>query len=668
MDRGAHFYQCDFQVHSPRDRQWVGADCVSEEERKQYAASLIRACRDKGLDAIAITDHHDLCFARYVRDAARTEMDSNGKPIVPERQIVVFPGIELTLNVPCQAILLWDATLPDDLFSLVLTALAITGAPAADAKTIETKRLSHITTLTMLRDELDKHAYLRNRYIILPNVSEGGPDTLLRSGNAAKYASMPCVGGCVDGTIAQHGTGNNNIVDGKASEYGNKRIAVFQTSDNRREDHSDLGSHSTWVKWAVPTAEALRQACLAQESRISHALPELPTVTITALSVSNSAFLGPVELEFNAQYSALIGGRGTGKSTILEYLRWGLCDQLPSPAPDDELPNYQVRRKSLIEKTLQTVNATVQVRFIVNGIAHIVRRNSKTDEVQLKVGDGEFAVCKEADVRTLLPIQAYSQKQLSNVSVRLDELSRFVEAPIRAELDDLEKQFERASAEMRQVYATLLRKRRLQRQLANDELQLTSLTEQAANVRASLSGLSDADSATLAAKAEYEKAEELRQIWLSDIEQTTEAVDNAASVLDTLPTETEIDDISLPEAATLGAIKKEVLQYIGTAKALIDDLKRRRANVISEVGEYAGALKTHWDSWGNALALFNERYEQAKGRATAHSSRSSSTSSMTILFAGTSWTTACTTRECPTDGRDAKYNDAGWNESAALAP
>jgi len=23
MDKGAHFYRCDFQVHTPRDRQWT---------------------------------------------------------------------------------------------------------------------------------------------------------------------------------------------------------------------------------------------------------------------------------------------------------------------------------------------------------------------------------------------------------------------------------------------------------------------------------------------------------------------------------------------------------------------------------------------------------------------------------------------------------------------
>jgi histidinol phosphatase-like PHP family hydrolase len=101
MDRGAHFYRCDFQVHTPRDRGWGGSDCVTEDERKQYAASLIHACRQKGLDAIAITDHHDLLFAKYVRDAARLERGADGKALPPDKQIAVFPGMELTLSVPC---------------------------------------------------------------------------------------------------------------------------------------------------------------------------------------------------------------------------------------------------------------------------------------------------------------------------------------------------------------------------------------------------------------------------------------------------------------------------------------------------------------------------------------------------------------------------------------
>ena len=529
--------------------------------------------------------------------------------------------MELTLNVPCQAILVFDADFPDDLFSLVLTALAINPSKDTDAKTAETKRLDHVITLEMLRSELDKHEYLKNKYIILPNVSEGGADTLLRHGNAPKYAGMPCVGGYLDGGIDQHGTGNKNIVEGKASEYGNKRIALFQTSDNRRADHGDLGKHSTWIKWAVPSAEALRQACLAQESRIAHVVPELPGVAVTALSVSNSEFLGPIELEFNSQYNALIGGRGTGKSTILEYLRWGLCDQLPSTVADDELPNYQVRRKTLIEKTLQTVNGVVQVSFTVNGIPQVVRRNSKTDELQLKVGNGEFAPCSEGDIRSLLPIQAYSQKQLSNVSVRLEELLRFVEAPIRAQLGELEKTFERDAAQMRQLYATLLRKRSLQKQIANDELLLESLNEQAGNIRKSLTGLSEADTTLLAAKPTYDSAEEVLEVWTSDVSAVGDAIRDMENALSELPSKTGVRAADLPEGATLREIEKEIGEYVASVKETVKEMKRRQSALTAEDGTLKGTAGANVKKWGRTLAAFNQKYAEAKGRASVHESR-----------------------------------------------
>ena len=81
--------------------------------------------------------------------------------------------------------------------------------------------------------------------------------------------TMPCVGGYIESSISTMGTGNNNIIAGKHRDYGFKQIAVIQTSDNRKESHDDLGKYTTWVKWAEPTAEALRQACLAKDSRIS---------------------------------------------------------------------------------------------------------------------------------------------------------------------------------------------------------------------------------------------------------------------------------------------------------------------------------------------------------------------------------------------------------------
>ena len=167
MDKGAHFYRCDLQLHTPRDQRWSGTHYVSDEDRSEYAARFIQACREKGLDAVAITDHHDMGFVKYIREAANTELDDSGQAVPAENQIVIFPGIELTLDVPCQALLVFDAEFPDDLFSLALTALAITPSDPSEPRTADVTRLEQITTLSELRDELDKHEYLRKRALVL---------------------------------------------------------------------------------------------------------------------------------------------------------------------------------------------------------------------------------------------------------------------------------------------------------------------------------------------------------------------------------------------------------------------------------------------------------------------------------------------------------------------
>ena len=263
MDKGAHFFRTDLQVHTPRDLNWKGVDRVSIEARKSYAQSLVNACRKKSLQAIAITDHHDMTFVGYVRRAAQEETDEEGSLLTKENRLVVFPGMELTLGVPCQALLIFDADFPEDMFQLAMTALVLTPNSDDEPKAAPVQRLDKIVSLEHLKNKLDEHRYLRNKYIILPNVSEG-KFSLLRTGQAGKYIDMPCVGGYVDGDLEKLGEGNRNIISGKVKEWGNKRIACFQTSDSRREDHQELGRYTTWIKWAVPAAEALRQACLAQ--------------------------------------------------------------------------------------------------------------------------------------------------------------------------------------------------------------------------------------------------------------------------------------------------------------------------------------------------------------------------------------------------------------------
>jgi len=613
MDKGAHFYKCDFQVHTPRDPNWVGGDAVSDAERKAYAEELILACRQKGLGAIATTDHHDFVLFPYVKRAARDEVDDVGQPIPDEKRIVVFPGIEMTLTAPaCQALLILDANFPDNELQSVLTALAITPAPANDPKhspSVQRIPQTVVSSLTDLYDKLNAHQHLRVRFAVFPNVTDGGHGTMLRSGFADFYKTMPCVGGYVDGPI-KFGKGNLAIVRGENRDYGFKAIAVLQTSDSRKRDHSDLGKHTTWIKWSEPTAEALRQACLAKESRLSQDEPELPSLWITSMSVSNSKFLGRIEIDFNQQYNAVIGGRGTGKSTMLEYLRWGLCDQ-PVDDTDSDIAPVQTKRKKLIDDTLQRVDGEVIVTFLLNDVRHIIKRNSKTQEILLKIGDKDFAKATEQEIRNLLPVQAYSQKQLSSIGVRIDELNRFVELPIKQTFDRIRADIRDTAAKIRTAYGSVIRKREIEADAAKYNLEVTSLTQQVTTLRNALKGLSDDDQAIIKQKAEYDNEE----LIVENLEnEMTRAKELVGALQNEFEGSADEDDEAL-EVRNKALMKSIQTKYEAKFKEI-----RKQIEVLSKLFEGA-SLKEVTDEvkkWEKVRSAFDKEYEAAKAKATVN--------------------------------------------------
>jgi chromosome segregation protein len=617
-DHGAHFYRCDFQVHTPRDTNWQGDRALSEEDRNAYARNFVAACRKKELNAVAITDHHDFVMFPYLKTAAEAERDADGEPIPPEDRLVVFPGLELTLGVPCQAILILDADFPIDRLPSVLEILGVDPiAPTAETLP-PVVPLDEIQNFADIYGLFDARLWLRSRYIVLPNVTDGGHGTVMRKGMQAKYKSMPCVGGYLDGTVeTKVGTGNRRIFDGLDDNWGNHRIALFQTSDSRSDSYDDLGKHSTWVKWAKPTAEALRQACLAADSRISQKEPQLPSIYISQVSVSNSKFLGPVNLFLNPQYSAFIGGRGTGKSTVLDYLRWGLCDQ-PASVDTDDIANPLSRRQRLIDATLKPLDGQVEVHFTINTIPHVVRRYAENGETFLKVGDGELERVREDDVRSLLPIHAYSQKQLSSVSVRVDELNRFVTAPIRATLDDIDRSISDVSGRLRENYATLQRFRDLQVSIDRSALLERSLADQAANLRASLSGLSDEDRALLDYKPAVDATRAALHQWRGDVDQAIESVDALSQqILRTANALAALPGGPSTLAGLAETVRTEDRSLLSSlASALETAVTAARATLAG-----SGTLATQKQAAETELERLDAAYEDVKARSTAHEAK-----------------------------------------------
>lgn len=614
MNKGTRFYNCDFQVHTPRDINWSGPKPVSDAERNAYAERFVLACRQKGVNAVAITDHHDLAFFPYIKAAANNEVDDNGQPIIDSQKLVVFPGIELTLsNPPCQALLILDSNFPEDQLLRVLHKLSIEPNPISEPSTIQTVPIPS-DVVNGLRDlylKLDSIDILKGKYIILPHTGRGHKG-ILRRDFYEHYVKMPCVSGYLDGAIPDD-QGLNNIINGKDRNYGFRSIAVFQTSDNRKDTFEDLGTATTWVKWATPTSEALRQASLAKESRMSLTEPSLPQIFISKISVTNSKFLGRVELEFNQQYNAFIGGRGTGKSTLLEYLRWGLCDQIIGVGKYESESEVQKRRQILIDKTLVPFSGEVRITASVNGIEHIVKRNSVTKEIQLKIGNDAFEKVTEEEVRRLIPIQAYSQKQLSSVGVRTDELKRFIQQPITNELNNIAFNLREVSKNLKNAYGNLVRKKEIMSEIEELKLQHKSVSEQVQNLRNSLKGLTDEDKIVIGNKELFENEQTFIQESNNEIDLFKQKFESLSETFSDYPYQLE-ENAKILNKEILSEIQKEKDQIFQKVKASLSEIIKLFS--VEQVASY----NTSIEKWNELKKAFDASYSQIKEKASANES------------------------------------------------
>jgi len=629
MDKGAHFYKCDFQIHTPRDINWIGnkygvceneISSLTEEQkerifcdRQQFAREYLDKFRLAGLNAVAITDHHDVTFAKIIRQVANDENMQFIENSELEKIITVFPGIELTLaNPACQCIIIFDYDFLDSDLDIILNILGKKSTNEFDKNTIETQQISQdvIHDLISFHKRLDELPCCRGKYIILPNISDGGTQSILRRGFHEHYRKMPCVGGYVDKDISTE-SGYLNKLNGGDINYGNKAIAIISTSDNRAEDGRELGRYGTWLKWAEPTAEAIRQAFLARESRVSQQTPELPQIYIRNIDVTTSKFLGSIELNFNQQYNALIGGRGTGKSTIFEYIRWGLCDQTIQENNNDELTTIEKRRHTLISKTLTEVDGEVRITMEKNGIHHIVKRSSKTKEIFIRIGEDDFKQANEEEVRKLFPIQSYSQKQLSDVGVRTEELKRFIEQPIITKLEDIKFKLNDTITKIKHLYGQFIRKKEIEQEIERFQLEQNSIKIQIDNLRKSLKGLSDNDQEILSKSPKFAVEKTIIDNTLHELNIFEKKVDELISLLEVYPEKLinfdNIENIELIQNIITEKNNKfmEINQIVNNFKDIFNE------NSLLKLKEFIHI-------WETKKSNFEDTYNKAKTNSQAN--------------------------------------------------
>jgi len=393
--RDARWVRVDLHLHSPGVPTFTLPAGLTTEKKdlEQIVDQYVQQLADQGIQIGAITDYQGLRTEWF--DAIRTKAGEFG--------IVILPGTEVSLKVGkyglhILAIFAYDT--PPEKINQALTAL------------------DRNPTEPLIRDD-GSHRDIDPR--------DNYKDAILRLKN--QFAPPPLL-------IVAHPTDSNGLlkslspqeaaefirdvqpdaIEGPLSEGDKRRlistsilrrdqlerIAVVSFSDPKRiEDigakhRSDGSLRATHLKLSV--LDDLRAIRLAlRDHEILVGLGEKPEPAYTRLEgveVDGSGFLGNLRLALSPELNVLIGGRGVGKSALLEVIRYGL-----------DLPEYSTTeyREGLVRYALgsggkvtvylrQAVKPGVERRYRVERVldeeARVYELNASSEQpVELPVSD-----------------------------------------------------------------------------------------------------------------------------------------------------------------------------------------------------------------------------------------------------------------------------------------
>lgn len=304
LPQGARFYKCALQVNPFEyvKRHNIKSNFNKEEE---YNEALIKAFKTNNIEVIGLADHYRISSAKKLIIAAK------------EAGINVIPGFEAMAKDGVHFICLFDTSIDLDSIERIVGDCGIHD----QGKASPTGKYDSIELLM----ESKKWGAVCIAAHVASN--QGGLLTTL-SGTARinVWTSEYLLGCSLPGPISDAPDNLRQILENKNADYHRERkLAVLNAQDVSSPEDLNKSGTSCWIKMSEVTVEGLRQALLDPQSRIrlaSDVTPENHSEFVTL--VWQGGFLDGAAIHLNENLNVLVGGRGTGKSTVIESLRYVL--------------------------------------------------------------------------------------------------------------------------------------------------------------------------------------------------------------------------------------------------------------------------------------------------------------------------------------------------------
>ena len=304
LPSGARFYRCALQVN-PFEYLKRHNKPLPAADEESYNRAIIRACLDNEIEVIGVTDHHRIDTSRRLVEAAQ------------KRGLVVFPGFEAATKDGVHFLCLFEPGTGDNDIERALGDHGIHG----------TGQDSSIGDHDA--DELLERCQKkwRGACIAAHVAAERGLLRALKGQSRARvWKSSYLMAAALPGPIDGAPEDLRSILRNKDPEYLRERpVAVINANDVNCPEDLSRPEYSCLIKMSEVTIEGLRQAFLDPDSRIRLLSDPVPDLHMELEAIAwEGGFLDEQALHFNENLNVLIGGRGVGKSTLIESIRYVL--------------------------------------------------------------------------------------------------------------------------------------------------------------------------------------------------------------------------------------------------------------------------------------------------------------------------------------------------------
>jgi hypothetical protein len=464
---GSKWLKFDFHTHTPASADYGRGNTAL---KKTTPEDWLKKAMIEGLDCVVVTDHNTGGWIDLLKAKNEELQDQNPKPEW-YRDLTIFPGVEITVaNSSSRVHLLgvFDPSCDNQKITGVLGACGITDGFGEDKDT--STGTGFVDTVKNIIDAkgLAIPAHIDGKKGLLEGISSLPPELKksLEKISAAEFCDP-------------HKFDNADPSLKKAVD----RLARLAASDAHTPE--DIGRYSTWIKMNYPSIEGLALAlmdhefCVKNQTESPNHLPEIFLSQLTVSSMRHCGRIKPLNMPLHPHFNAVIGGRGTGKSTVLESVRIAarregelkpfdkLNDELERFSQDQKGP--QKNRGVMMDTTeillgIHRRGKEFQLRWRYDGKGSVLEEKAQEGWQEIELGN----------IHDRFPLSIYSQKQINELASNPRGLLEIIDRSSKVDRGEWERRWEDKKSQFLQLRE---QQRTLLRQLADEPQIRTKLQD-----------------------------------------------------------------------------------------------------------------------------------------------------------------------------------------------